>query len=68
MQNKSISSIDRRGFLLGVGTLLGVLGAAGCDSGDEPGKATGPPLEKGNRKRLEMFQEKGAAGKDKTKK
>lgn len=62
MSKKLIASIDRRGFLR-IGTLLGVLGAVGCDNGDTVGKKPDtPPLEKGNQKRLEMLKDKGAAG------
>lgn len=69
MQNKLISSVDRRRFL-GLGTLvgvLGVLGVAGCDSSETVGKPTAEPVEKGNRKRLEMLQDKAAETKDKKK-
>jgi hypothetical protein len=62
MPKKSISPIDRRGFLR-MGTLLGVLGAVGCDNAETVGtKPDTPPLEKGNQKRLEMLKEKGVAG------
>ncbi len=62
MQNKSIVSIDRRGFLFRTGAILGVLGAAGCDSGETVGKPLGPPMEGGggNRNRLEKIKEKAA--------
>jgi hypothetical protein len=68
MHNKVIASIDRRGFLR-MGTLLGLLGAAGCDSGgDSVGKPTGPPpAQGGNRNKLEKMKVKAAeaAGKKK---
>jgi hypothetical protein len=47
--------------------MAGALAAVGCDSGTEPGTATGPPLEKGNRKRLEMLKNRTEEIKAKTK-
>jgi len=59
MSKKLISSVDRRGFLR-MGTLLGVLGAVGCDNAEPVGKPEGPPMEKGARKRLDMLKDKAA--------
>jgi hypothetical protein len=52
MRNESVARVDRRWFL-GFGMLAGALTGVGCDGGTEPGKPTGPPMEKGNRNRLE---------------
>jgi hypothetical protein len=59
MHNNLIASIDRRVFLR-MGALLGLLGAAGCDSSNSTGPPSTPPKELGNRKRLELRQEKAA--------
>ena len=58
MRNDSGAPIDRRCFL-GFGVMAGLLTVVGCDSGGEPGKPTGPPMEKGNRTRLDKRAELG---------
>ena len=66
MWKGSSARIDRR-RVLRLGALGGALASVGCAGDSEPGKPTGPPLEKGNRSRLEKLQSKAAAAKGKTK-
>ena len=68
MRNPRFSPIDRRGFLR-FGAAAAVLFAAGCENGGgEPTQITTPPVETGNRKRLDKFTEKGAAAAEKASK
>jgi hypothetical protein len=69
MQNPSLRTIDRRGFLC-LGSLAGVFLAVGCDgSGNgDPVPVTTPPLKGGNREKLQKLEEKGAATNAKKKK
>jgi hypothetical protein len=66
MRNDSGARVDRRCFLE-FGVMAVVLNAVGCDGGGEPGKPTGPPMENGNRNRLDKRIELGTKAAQKTK-
>jgi hypothetical protein len=65
MHKDSSAATDRRGFLR-LGVLAGLACFEGC--GGEPVTVTTPTLEKGNRKKLDLLQNKAAEGAKKQKK
>jgi hypothetical protein len=66
MSNDSLSPLSRRG-LLRLGILIGMLGTAGCGEGGTQ-TVTTPPVENGNRSRLDGIKEKADAALAKKKK